>query len=774
MTPILTISDARQLESINSRPDLEFVVALSEASAAPVNYTIRSFDGTATEAQDFFGRFDTFTIPAGQLQQTVIVEADSDTVTEGDESFFVEVSNVAGAVLEAGALTTRALGIIEDDDGDDRPALFVKGLEIVEGNGGARSAVFEVTLSRPFAGPVSIPFETRGVTAVPGQDFTQTASMLDFGAGSTTGTVTVPILTDTAIEQSETFDLVFDTSGLDLASPIGSTVATATILDDDAGGGFLPVLSLEGASVVESVNSRPDIEFTLSLSAPAPTDVTYTARSFDGTATEARDFFAQFGTFTIPAGQTTQTFIVEADSDSLVEGDESLFLDITNLTGAVFAGGARNLRAAGIILDDDGDSRPALFVQDVEIVEGDAGGRVAVFDVILSRPFSAPVSVPFQTVSKSAVADEDFTPVTGTVDFAPGQTRGSISVAVAADTDVEATETFDLVLDTTGLDLVNGAAGAVGTATILDDDAGSASLPVLSILSANVVESANSRPDIEFTLALSAPAPTDVTYTARSFDGTATEGRDFFARFGTFTIPAGQTTQTFIVEADSDTVVEGDESLGLLITNVAGAVLDGGASQRAALSVIIDDDGDNRPALFVADQTVTEGNSGTSTVHMEVVLTRVSDTPVTVNYTTVPRDGADIDDISGTSGTLTFLPGQTRQTVSFEVTGDTDIEPTERVDLVLSRPDGADFVEGGSGTSGTLTILDDDSGGGGPVLSIADVSQFESATSRPDLEFLVSLSEPAPGDVTVEFDTALIIFEPFLVMPPCSYSVPTI
>src|SRR6056297_1774432 len=147
MTPILTISDARQLESINSRPDLEFVVALSEASAAPVNYTIRSFDGTATEGQDFFGRFDTFTIPAGQLQQTVIVEADSDTVTEGDESFFVEVSNVAGAVLEAGALTTRALGIIEDDDGDDRPALFVKGLEIVEGNGGARSAVFEVTLS---------------------------------------------------------------------------------------------------------------------------------------------------------------------------------------------------------------------------------------------------------------------------------------------------------------------------------------------------------------------------------------------------------------------------------------------------------------------------------------------------------------------------------------------------------------------------------------------------------------------------------------------------
>ena len=216
----------------------------------------------------------------------------------------------------------------------------------------------------------------------------------------------------------------------------------------------------------------------------------------------------------------------------------------------------------------------------------------------------------------------------------------------------------------------------------------------------------------------------------------------------TFTIPAGQTTQTFIVEADSDTAVEGDEAFwGLLITNVAGAVLDGGASQRAALSVIIDDDGDNRPALFVADRTVTEGDSGTRTVHMEVVLTRVSDTPVTVNYTTVPRGGADIDDISGTGGTLTFLPGQTRQTVSFEVTGDTDIEPTERVDLVLSRPQGADFVEGGSGTSGTLTILDDDSGGG-PVLSIADVSQFESATSRPDLEFLVSLSGPAPSDVT--------------------------
>ena len=211
-------------------------------------------------------------------------------------------------------------------------------------------------------------------------------------------------------------------------------------------------------------------------------------------------------------------------ADALDEGDQSLHPAPVQCTGAVFAGGARACARPAFLLDDDGDVRAPLAVKDVEVVERN-GGRAGrgVRDRTLA-PLRRRHHHPLRDSGNSATAGEDFTARSGTVDFAAGQTDASVSVAVSADTDVEATEAFDLVLDTTGLDLANGAAGAVGTATILDDDAGSASLPVLSVLSADVVESANSRPDIEFTLALSAPAPTDVTYTARSLTARPPKG----------------------------------------------------------------------------------------------------------------------------------------------------------------------------------------------------------------------------------------------------------
>lgn len=90
------------------------------------------------------------------------------------------------------------------------------------------------------------------------------------------------------------------------------------------------------------------------------------------------------------------------------------------------------------------------------------------FTVRLSIPSATPVTVSYATASGSAISGSDYTPVSGTLTFAPGQTSQTVLVPTLNDALVEGTETF-------ALNLSNPVGATVtrsqGTGTILDDDA---------------------------------------------------------------------------------------------------------------------------------------------------------------------------------------------------------------------------------------------------------------------------------------------------------------
>jgi uncharacterized protein DUF4394/Calx-beta domain-containing protein len=65
----------------------------------------------------------------------------------------------------------------------------------------------------------------------------------------------------------------------------------------------------------------------------------------------------------------------------------------------------------------------------------------------LSAPATGTVQVPFQTMDGTAEAGRDYTPVSGTLEFAPGETTKQIGVPLIADGDTENAETFSLRLD---------------------------------------------------------------------------------------------------------------------------------------------------------------------------------------------------------------------------------------------------------------------------------------------------------------------------------------
>jgi len=119
-----------------------------------------------------------------------------------------------------------------------------------------------------------------------------------------------------------------------------------------------------------------------------------------------------------------------------------------------------------------------------------------------------------------------------------------------------------------------------------------------------------------------------------------------------------------------------------------------------------------------------------------------------VNYTTADGTATTADnDYTAASGTLTFAPGQTSQTVAVNVNGDTKFEPNETFTVMLSAPTNATIVAG----TGTGTIQNDDAA---PTISIGNVTAAEGTSGTTPFAFAVTLSNASDQPVTVNYTTA--------------------
>ena len=494
---------------------------------------------------------------------------------------------------------------------------------LIEGDSGTREALFEVRLSRPAETAFSVNFATRDGSATSGIDYTAASGVLNFVPGQDVAFVRVLVLCERAAEASESFDLVVTAP----ASPsVGTTslVGTATILDDDSSAG--PVLSLAGGTVVESFNSA--LRFVLTLSKPSIDAITVNYRTLGGTAfdddlSNAIPSSSNNGTVTFAPGQTTASVFIRPDSDSVDERDENIGLELVNPVGASFAGGVAALRATGVILDDDGTGpNLAVFVSNPIFVEGDSGSREALFEVRLSQPAASSFSLTYDTRDGTAVAGQDYSARTGVLTFAPGQDTAFVRVVVAGDRAAEAAETFYLVVTPPASPSIS-SQGAVGTATILDDDITLGALPVLTISSEPALEGGGS---IRFDLTLSRPSPLPVSVTFNTLLGTALDAdlnspANAQANNGVVVIPAGQTSTSVTISLNRDTLDERDETIIGRLSNPVNATLSGGVSQLSAVGIIRDDDGTgSNLSLIVQNQTVMETGLAASPTRLLVQL----------------------------------------------------------------------------------------------------------------------------------------------------------
>src|SRR2546428_6323301 len=113
--PMISISDASGTESGCTPASAVFSVQLSRTSKQIVSVGFATADGTASAGADYIAQSGVLTFQPKERSKTIVVPILGDQVTEGAETFFVNLSSPVNASLADG----QGMGTIFNDLCDD-------------------------------------------------------------------------------------------------------------------------------------------------------------------------------------------------------------------------------------------------------------------------------------------------------------------------------------------------------------------------------------------------------------------------------------------------------------------------------------------------------------------------------------------------------------------------------------------------------------------------------------------------------------------------------
>jgi hypothetical protein len=428
--------------------------------AASVNYA--TSDGTATGA-DYTSASGTLNFAAGETTKTFQVDVANDGTAEASET--VNLTLTSGGT----PVDTAVLSIVDNDNPKASVQVSSPVYDVGEADG---IASVTVTLSHRVDSDVTVDYATADGTAIAGSDYTATNGTLTFigntnnggpGTGQTSKTVQIPLTQDPDAEDPETLTLTLSNPLPGASSILGAPAsATVTIADDDPPGsiGFkslrYDVDETDGLATVtverlDGVGGAVSVDYSTA----------------DGSASAGSDYTAASGTLNWADGDSAdKTFTVPVTWDGRGEGPEAVSLALTNPTGGSELGS--NASAVLRIGDDGASGAPAMSANAYTVSESD--GIVTIMVNRSGGSLGGPVTIAYATTDGTATAGSDYTAVSGTLTFAPGEATKTFTVPVTSDSGFETDETFQVALSNpTGGANVGSPAGA--TVTIANDDA---------------------------------------------------------------------------------------------------------------------------------------------------------------------------------------------------------------------------------------------------------------------------------------------------------------
>ncbi|MFC1587864.1 Calx-beta domain-containing protein [Planctomycetota bacterium] len=722
----LTIDDVTQTEGNAGASAYEFTVTLASISDSTITVNYATADGTATVADsDYTGISGTVTFIPGDTTETVTVNANGDTKNETNETFTVNLSNATGP----GAIITDSQGVGTITN-DDTATISIDDVTLAEGNSGTTAFVFTVSLNAGSAQTITVNYASAdGTATVADSDYTVVSGTLTFAPGDTTETITVNVTGDTDIESGETFTVnLSNATGTDVS--ISDNQGLGTINSDDG-----LVLGIDDVTHTEGDAGTTTYTFTVSLFQASGDEIRVDYTTTDDTATVADgDYTTVSGTLIYTAGQVSKEVVVNVNGDTENEANEIFTVDLSNAVGP---GVISDSQGVGTITNDDSVT---ISIDDVTDAEGNGGTTAFEFTVSLSAASGQTVTVDYTTADNTATtADDDYTAVSGTLTFVPGDTTETVTVNVDSDTKNEANETFTVDLSNANDPGVS-ISDSQGVGTINNDDS-----VTISIDDVTQAEGNSGTTAFEFTVSLAATSGQTITVDYATSDGTATvAGTDYTAVSGTLTFTPGDTTETATVNVSGDTNSEANETFTVDLSNATGA--DVSIADNQGDGTITNDDS---VTISIDNVTLAEGDAGTTAFEFTVSLSAASSQTITVDYTTTDGTATVADgDYTAVSGTVTFIPEDTTETITVNVNGDTKNETSESFTVDLSNATGTEVTI--SDSQGVSTITNDDTA----LISIDDISDDEGDAGTTAFEFKVSLAAASGQTITVDYATS--------------------
>jgi hypothetical protein len=660
----------------------------NRAGASTVHYA--ASDGTATSGADYQPAAGTLTFASGAASAMFTVKTNANSLVDGNRSVNLALSSPTGSGALLGATSSATLNIV-DEDKAGTVKLGAATYSVAEAG---KNAAIAIQRSLGAASGVVVPYATSDGTAQAGRDYTTTTGSVTFSAGETTKTVLVPITDTTIVDGSRSFTFAISAptpSSTVLGLPSSATV---TIGDNDVAG----TLQFKFPTYTVGESAGPAV-ITVTRTGGSAGGVLVNFATADGTATAlaAADYTATSGTLTFQQGNMSATFSVPITADSLVEGDETVLLTLTNPQGGATLG-AQKTAVLTIKYAQPGVQFAAPTFTAAE------NAASATITVARTGPTADVATVRYSTSDGSAKAGTNYKPAAGTLTFGIGITKGTFTVPLVGDKQVSGPQTVLLLLSSP----FNTALGPLASAvlTIGNVDVGGAvklAAPTFSISEAagSAVITVSRTGGTAGGVSVDYEA-TDQPCGSPPCPGKAQGGFDYQAVSGTLTFGVGETTKTILIPVTNDAQVNGNRAFLVNLSNVqGGAAL---ATPSSAVVTIVDDD---KAGIFQFSATAynaTEPAAVSTTATVTVTRTGTNLAGASVQFATSNGTAIAGADYTATGTTLVFGAGETSKSVAVPILVNAVPQGNKTVNLSLSNPGGGATL--GALTSALLTIVD--------------------------------------------------------------------
>ncbi|MBN1924590.1 MAG: hypothetical protein JW798_02035 [Prolixibacteraceae bacterium] len=450
---------------------------------------------------------------------------------------------------------------------------------------------------------------------------------------------------------------------------------------------------------------------------------------------------------TIPAGDTMVDITVTIVDDDLVEDDETVTVDMGIPVNAV----AGTIRSQTLTITDN-DNNVLISIAPGTAPEEGGQGNITVSS---SKMFIEPLIVEIN-VSGTAIETDDYAALDRQFVLPSYAFSAPLEITAIEDGLVEGTETIIVTLNRiiTGSGEIDTLASEA-TLEIIDND-----FATISLTATGEIDEGE-QGFFNITLDKATEHPFTVT---TGLSGTANEGVDFSPIRREVNIPAGLLHVGVQLNSISDFVNEENENVTMELFSATNSnVIIADAPGNMATMTIIDDD--PQPGISVHSASASEG---AGTLAFSIELSAPSGKTVTIGYETSDTGTATpgIDYIE-TSGSIEFLPGETKKTVEVIIIDDLLFENDETFNLTIHDQVNATIVTG----TAPGVISDNDL-----ELPVATLQfTLESILENSGQAYLkIMLDKPAGADVAVGYalSGSAVENEDFIVDTPGDIVIP--